>query len=86
LALGVEPYTKATYANDDFILNMLDYLTDESGLIETRSREVKIRPLDRVKVKQERTKWQVINLGLPVMLILLIGGVKWFLRKRKYAN
>ncbi|MFK7951887.1 MAG: gliding motility-associated ABC transporter substrate-binding protein GldG [Ekhidna sp.] len=86
LALGVEPYTKATYANDDFILNMLDYLTDESGLIETRSREVKIRPLDRVKVKQEKTKWQVINLGVPVLLILLIGGLKWFLRKRKYAN
>ncbi len=85
LGLGVEPYTKTTYANDDFILNILDYLTDESGLIETRSREVKIRPLDRVKVSQERTKWQVINLGLPVLLILLIGGLKWFMRKRKFS-
>lgn len=86
LGLGVEPYSKATYANDDFVLNVLDYLTDESGLIETRSREVKIRPLDRVKVSQERSKWQVINLGLPVLLILLIGALKWFMRKRKFSS
>lgn len=86
LALGVEPFTKATYANEDFILNILDYMVDESGLIETRAREVKIRPLDRVKVQQQRTKMQIINLGLPVILILLIGGLKWFMRKRKYSN
>lgn len=86
LGLGVEPFTKTTYANEEFILNILDYMVDDSGLIETRSREVKIRPLDRVKVSQERTKWQVINMGLPVVLILMIGGLKWFLRKRKYAS
>ncbi|WP_421762823.1 gliding motility-associated ABC transporter substrate-binding protein GldG [Ekhidna sp.] len=86
LGLGVEPFTKTTYANEEFILNILDYLVDDSGLIETRSREVKIRPLDRVKVSQERTKWQMINLGLPVFLILVIGALKWIFRKRKYAS
>ncbi|MEP0986924.1 gliding motility-associated ABC transporter substrate-binding protein GldG [Ekhidna sp.] len=86
LGLGVEPFTKTTYANEDFILNILDYLVDDSGLIETRSREVKIRPLDRVKVSQERTKWQIINLGLPVFLILVIGALKRIFRKRKYAS
>lgn len=86
LGLGVEPFTKTTYANEEFILNMLGYMVDESGLIETRSREVKIRPLDRVKVQQERTKWQLINLVLPVVLVLLIGGVKWYVRKNKYAR
>ncbi|MEQ9404498.1 MAG: gliding motility-associated ABC transporter substrate-binding protein GldG [Cyclobacteriaceae bacterium] len=86
LALGVEPYTKTSYANEQFVLNILDYMVDDSGLIETRSREVKLRPLDKVKVKQERTKWQLINLVLPVVLILLAGGVKWFVRKRKYAG
>lgn len=86
LGLGVEPFTKTTYANETFILNILDYMVDDSGLIETRSREVKIRPLDRVKVKQERTKWQVINLVAPVLLVLLIGGAKWYVRKKKYAK
>lgn len=86
LDLGVEPFTKTTYANKQFILNLLDYLVDDSGLIETRSREVKIRPLDRVKVKQQRTKWQVMNLVFPVLLILFLGGIKWGWRKRKFAK
>ncbi|MEO9485396.1 MAG: gliding motility-associated ABC transporter substrate-binding protein GldG [Ekhidna sp.] len=86
LGLGVEPFTKTTYANEDFILNILDYMVDDSGLIETRAREVKIRPLDRVKVQQERTKWQLINLIVPVLLVLLIGGLKWYLRKNKFAR
>jgi gliding-associated putative ABC transporter substrate-binding component GldG len=86
LGLGVEPFTKTTYANEEFILNILDYMVDDSGLIETRSREVKIRPLDRVKVKQQRTKWQLINLVLPVALVLLIGGLKWYTRKNKFAR
>lgn len=86
LGLGVEPFTKTTYANEDFVLNIFDYMADDSGLIETRSREVKIRPLDRVKVQQERTKWQIINLTVPVILVLLIGGLKWYLRKNKFAG
>lgn len=86
MALGVEPFTKAKYANEAFVLNILDYLVDDSGLIETRSREVKIRPMDRVKVQQGRTKWQIINLVLPVILILILGGVKWSLRKRKFSG
>lgn len=86
LGLGVEPFTKTTYANEEFILNILDYMVDDSGLIETRSREVKVRPLDRVKVQQERTKWKVINLTVPVILVLLVGGAKWYLRKKKFAS
>ncbi|MEP5611026.1 MAG: gliding motility-associated ABC transporter substrate-binding protein GldG [Cyclobacteriaceae bacterium] len=86
LALGVEGYTKTTYANEQLVLNILDYMVDASGLIETRSREVKVRPLDKVKLKQGRTKWQLINLVLPVVLILIAGGLKWYLRKRKFAN
>ncbi|MEP1096111.1 MAG: gliding motility-associated ABC transporter substrate-binding protein GldG [Cyclobacteriaceae bacterium] len=86
LALGVEAFSKTTYANEQLVLNILDYMVDDSGLIETRSREVKVRPLDRVKVKQDRTMWQFINLVLPIVLILVAGGLKWYLRKRKYAS
>lgn len=86
LELGVEPFTKARYANQEFVLNLLDYLVDDSGLIETRSREVKIRPMDRVKVQNERTRWQIINIGLPVLLVLLMGGIKWYLRRRKFSG
>lgn len=83
LALGVEPYSKQTYANEALIMNILDYLVDEDGLIETRSKEIKIRPLNKVKLKEERTKWQVINLVLPILVLMLFGLGKMFWRKRK---
>ena len=86
LGLGVEAFTKTTYANEEFILNVLDYLVDDSGLIETRSREVKIRPLDKVKLQNERTFIQVVNLVFPILVVLLIGGIKWYMRKRKFAK
>lgn len=86
LALGVEPMRKNTYANEQLVLNLLDYLVDDSGLINARARQVKIRPLDRVKVKQEKRKWQVINLVIPLVILILFGLVKWYLRKRKYAS
>ena len=86
LGLGVEAFTKTTYANEEFILNILDYLVDDSGLIETRSREVKIRPLDKVKVQNERTFIQVANLVFPILVVLIIGGLKWYMRKRKFAS
>lgn len=83
LALGVDPYSKTTYANEMLVMNLMDYLMDEDGLIETRAKEVKIRPLDRVKVRQERTKWQVINLVVPIVLLVLFGMVKIGWRKRQ---
>ena len=86
LGLGVEPFTGTTYANEDFLLNVLAYLVDDSGLIEARSREVRIRPLDRVKVRKEKTKWQFINLVIPVFLILLPGLAKWYRRRKKFAT
>lgn len=85
LGLGVEPFTKNTYANEAFILNLLDYMTDDSGLIAARSREVKIRPLDRVKVQEDRFFFQFINLVLPLVLIVIAGFAKWYLRRKSYS-
>ncbi|MEM6830058.1 MAG: gliding motility-associated ABC transporter substrate-binding protein GldG [Bacteroidota bacterium] len=86
LALGVEAFTKTTFANQSLILNVLDYLVDDSGLIATRSRELKIRPLDRVKVKQEKSWWQALNLVVPIILVLILGIFKWVLRRKTFAS
>ena len=53
--------------NKDFILNSIEYLLDDSGVLDSRSKEVKLRLLDAVKTKQERKKWQFINIGLPLL-------------------
>lgn len=83
LALGVDPYSQMTYANESLVINLIDYLLDEDGLVQTRSKEVKIRPLDKVKVRGERTKWQVINLVLPIVVLIVFGVGKWVWRKKR---
>ncbi len=82
LPLGTMPYSKSSFGNENLVKNIIDYLVDEDGLIETRSKEVKIRPLNKVKVREEKVKWQVINLLAPIALLILFGLVKVYLRKR----
>jgi len=77
--------TKETFANQQFLLNCLEYLTDNSGLIESRTREVKLRVLDQGKIKQQKTFWQVLNLIVPLLLVSIFGLFYSFLRRKKYA-
>lgn len=85
LPLGYDQYTGETFGNKDFIMNALDYLTDESGLIAVRSREITLRLLDGQKVSEKRLWWQVLNTVLPVLLVLIFGVVQHLYRKRKYS-
>ncbi|MEM6841712.1 MAG: gliding motility-associated ABC transporter substrate-binding protein GldG [Bacteroidota bacterium] len=86
LPLGFDPFTERTFANQDFVLNALAYMIDDQGLIQSRTNEVRLRPLDSVKVKDEAVQWQIINLVLPLVLIGLFGVVKFYLRRRRYAR
>ncbi len=84
--LGFDPMTNMTFANRDFLLNTVAYLTNENGLIQARNKEVKIRPLDKVRIKNERLKWQVLNLALPLVLLIAYGVLRAYLRKQKFAR
>lgn len=84
--LGFDPFTNYTFANRDFILNALSFLTDGNGLIQSRSKQVKIRPLDKTRISAEKTWWQVFNLVLPLLLLALYGLIRVFIRKRKYSS
>ena len=86
LPLGFDQYTQNTYANKEFIENAISYLVDGEGLIDIRSRELKVRLLDMTKINQERTKWQVINTLIPIVLIIGLGFVMAFIRKKKYSK
>ena len=86
LPLGFDQYTQNTYANKEFIENAISYLVDGEGLIDIRSRELKVRLLDMTKINQERAKWQVINTLLPIALIIALGFVMAFIRKKKYSK
>jgi ABC-2 type transport system permease protein len=86
LPLGYDQYSGETFGNKDFILNSLDYLVDESGLISIRSRTLKLRLLDMTRVNNNKFFWQAFNIIFPVLLVLIFGFVQNYLRKRKYAS
>lgn len=83
--LGYDRFSQQTFANKDFVLNIFDYLLDDNGVIASRSKEVKLRPLDKIQLAEKRTFWQVINLGAPLLWVVLLGLVWQWWRKRKYA-
>lgn len=84
--LGYDKYTNQTFGNKTFILNCVNYLCDDSGLISIRARELTMRLLDKTKVNEESLKWQIINVVLPLLLILIFGVTYHFIRKKRYAN
>lgn len=83
--LGYDRYTNQQFGNKRFVLNCIDYLCDDSGIIEVRAKEIKLRLLDKGKLKKERTQWQVINMVVPLVLLLIFGGINKLIRKRKYT-
>ena len=84
--LGFDPFTNYTFANRDLLMNAVAFLVDEKGLISARNKEVKIRPLDKTKIKDERSKWQIINVAVPVLAMLLYGVLRSYWRKRRFGN
>ena len=84
--LGFDPFSNYTFANLDLLMNLMAYLTDEDGLITVRNKEVRIRPLDRERIASGKTKWQLINLVLPLLMIVLYGIVRAWNRRRKFAR
>lgn len=81
LPLGYYRITRETYANKDFLLNAVEYLMDQSGLIAARNRDISMRLLDKAKVQDQKSLWQFITVGLPVPLLFIFGW--WFNRRRR---
>ncbi|RMA58997.1 gliding motility-associated ABC transporter substrate-binding protein GldG [Ulvibacter antarcticus] len=86
LELGFDKMTQAFYGNKEFLLNTVNYLLDDSGLINIRTKEIAVPFLDTQKVADERTKWQLINLLLPLGLLAIFGLLFNYFRKRKYTR
>jgi gliding-associated putative ABC transporter substrate-binding component GldG len=85
LPLGVDRLTDEQFGNEQFIRNALDFLLDDSNLIELRNRNIEERLLDRYRISEEKSKWQWLNLLLPLAIITLLGGLFFWLRKKKFG-
>ena len=86
MEMGYWRFTKELFSNKSFILNCLEYLTDNSGILEARSKDSRLRLLDGGRVKAEKIKWQVLNIGLPIVLVLIFASCYLFFRKRRYVK
>ncbi|MFF5379915.1 gliding motility-associated ABC transporter substrate-binding protein GldG [Pedobacter suwonensis] len=84
--LGFDRYSQRTFGNKALLLNIVDYFTDNDNLIALRNKEVKIRLLDKAKIKLEKTKWQFINVVVPLLLLIFFAIFQHYYRKYKYAK
>lgn len=84
--LGFDVYANYTFANRELLRNGIAYLVDEQGLIQTRNKQVKLRPLNRVQIREEKVKWQAVNLVLPLLVLALYGAGRVYWRRRKYTR
>jgi gliding-associated putative ABC transporter substrate-binding component GldG len=84
--LGLDRYSKQTYGNKEFIVNAIQYLTGHQGLISLRSRQLTLRLLDKNKITRDRTQWILINLAGPPLVIIILGILYTWLRKRRFTG
>lgn len=83
--LGYDKYTRKIYGNKEFVLNAMNYLLEDDNLITARSKDFKMRLLDKPRVERERRFWQILNTATPVILILIFGVIQFYIRKKLYT-
>jgi len=86
LELGFDKFTQTFYGNKEFLLNTVNYLLDDSGLINIRSKEIAVPFLDPQKTAEQRTQWQLVNILLPLGLLAVFGILFQYFRKRRYTR
>ena len=84
MPLGFDRYSQQTFGNKEFIVNAINYLCDETGIMSLRSRVFKIRVLDKVRIREQRLFWQLLNVVFPLVLLSIFGLIFNLLRRHKY--
>lgn len=84
MPLGYDIMTDQYYGNEQFLRNALDYLLDDNNLISLRNRNIETRLLDRRRISEEKSQWQWLNMLLPITFAGALGGVFYYLRRKKY--
>lgn len=84
--LGYDRVSKQTFGNKEFLLNTVSYLNDETGIMQLRNRTVQLRLLDKVKLREEKSFWQLINVLAPLVVVLLFGVGYNIIRRYRYSR
>ena len=83
--LGYNDFEKYQFDNRDFLVNAIEYLFDDTGVISARTREVRLRLLDAPRAREETVYWRLLNIGLPLVVLVLFGLSYRYLRRRRFA-
>jgi hypothetical protein len=83
--MGELPYENYRFANREFFLNCVDYLTSTSGIFESRNKDFTLRLLDKRKIADEKLNWQLINIVIPIACIVLFGVIYQYRRKKRFG-
>ena len=86
LELGFDRWTGKNYGNKEFLLNTVNYLLDDNGLINIRSKEIAVAFLNQQKITNQKNKWRLTNILLPLVLLALFGFIFNFIRKKRYGS
>ncbi|HLO81001.1 MAG TPA: gliding motility-associated ABC transporter substrate-binding protein GldG [Chitinophagaceae bacterium] len=86
LQMGTNMYTKQQYANREFLLNSLEYMVDQSGILETRGKDFTLRLLDKTKFEENKSFWQILNIVVPALLVMFFIALYQYFRKTKYGK
>lgn len=85
LPMGVQQYENYEFANKEFLMNAVDYLVNPNGVLEARTKDFTLRLLDRNKIASQKGLWQIINIAVPILLVIVFGWVYQWKRKRDFA-
>jgi ABC-2 type transport system permease protein len=85
LPMGYNEYMNYQFANKDLLINAMDYMLDEWGVMEARRKEIRLRLLDRNLARNQRTQWQLINFGAPLAFLALFGILYNFIRRKRFV-
>jgi hypothetical protein len=84
--LGLNKFEGYQYGNRDFVMNCVEYMLDNRGIIAARNKDIKLRPLDQERAIKEAGQWQLINMVVPLAVLTLFGFGYMYLRRRWYAG
>ncbi len=84
LELGVDKWTQQFYSNKEFLINTVNYLLDDTGLIKVRSKKIELYALDRTKTAKDRLFWQLLNIVIPLLILFVLSALVNYIRKKKY--
>jgi ABC-2 type transport system permease protein len=84
--MGFDPYSNYTFANKDLLMNAMSWLSKQESMLVARNKEVKIRPLNKNKINEEKQFWQFVNIVVPIVCVLVLALLLFWLRKKQFAN